>query len=195
VAYTEKGLVMRRRIVEAAAVRVRDGGVSATTLDDVREATATSKSQLFHYFPAGKAELLQAVARHEAERVLSDQQPYLDELTTWRAWQTWRDAVVGRYREQGRQCPLSALLSELGRADPVTESIVVELLDQWRTRIADGVRAMQRQGKVRASLDAERAAAALLAGIQGGVTIMLSTGRIDHLEAALDLGLLQLRGA
>ena len=54
------------------------------------------------------------------------------------AWQAWRNAVVERYREQGRQCPLSTLLSELGRADPVTESIVTELLEAWLARIATG---------------------------------------------------------
>lgn len=42
-------------------------------------------------------------------------------------------------------------------------------------------------------MDADRSAAALLAGIQGGVVVLLSTGRTTHLEAALDLGIQQLR--
>ncbi|MFC7624159.1 hypothetical protein [Microlunatus sp. GCM10028923] len=45
--------------------------------------TRTSKGQLFHYFPGGKEELLLAVARHEADRVLDDQQPHLGDLTSW----------------------------------------------------------------------------------------------------------------
>jgi hypothetical protein len=36
-------------------------------------------------------------------------------------------------------------------------------------------------------------AASLLAGIQGGVGIMLSTGDLSHLEAALDVGIESLR--
>jgi hypothetical protein len=52
---------------------------------------------------------------------------------------------------------------------------------------------MQAAGGIAAGLDADRAAAALLAGIQGGVTILLATGGITHLEAALDTGLDQLR--
>jgi AcrR family transcriptional regulator len=193
-AYTKKGLATRQRIVDATAARVREHGVAATTLDDVRASTNTSKSQLFHYFPGGKAELLQAVAREEADRVLADQQPYLDDLTSWSAWRAWRDAVVTRYQEQGRECPLSTLLSELGRADPVTEAIVTELLEAWLARISAGIRAMQHQGEVRTSLDADRTAAAILAGIQGGVSMMLSIGRLDPLEAALDLGLAHLQG-
>ena len=50
-------------------------------------ATATSKSQLFHYFPNGREDLLHAVARHEADQVLAAQQPYLADLTSGRKWQ------------------------------------------------------------------------------------------------------------
>ena len=42
-------------------------------------------------------------------------------------------------------------------------------------------------------MDADRAAAALLAGIQGGVGIMLATGDLSYLEAALDNGIAVLR--
>jgi hypothetical protein len=49
------------------------------------------------------------------------------------------------------------------------------------------------RGKVASRLDAERTAAALLAGIQGGVVVMLATGQITHLEAALDQAIERLR--
>lgn len=49
---------------------------------------------------------------------------------------------------------------------------------------------MQAAGHVPASLDVDRTAAALLAGIQGGVSILLSTGRSTHLHAALDEGIM-----
>ena len=54
---------------------------------------------------------------------------------------------------------------------------------------------MQEQGKVAAGIDAEGTAAALLAGIQGGVGVMLATGDLSYLEAALDLGIESLRTA
>jgi hypothetical protein len=71
--------------------------------------------------------------------------------------------------------------------------VVTELLRKWQGEIATGIREMQRQGKVSTKLDADRTAAALLAGIQGGVVVMLSTGQTTHLEAALDLGIQYLR--
>lgn len=96
---TPKGAATRQRIVEGAAAEIREHGVTVT-LDDIRVRTGTSKSQLFHYFPDGREQLLLAVAHYEADRVLSDQQPQLGDLTSWAAWLGWRDAVVARYREQ-----------------------------------------------------------------------------------------------
>jgi AcrR family transcriptional regulator len=101
---TPKGAATRGRIIEGASAEIRENGVSVT-LDDIRVRTGTSKSQLFHYFPDGREQLLLAVARYEADRVLADQQPQLGDLTSWASWRAWRDAVVARYREQGQQCP------------------------------------------------------------------------------------------
>jgi AcrR family transcriptional regulator len=190
---TVKGLATRRRIIEGAAAEIRERGVAVTTLDDVRARTQTSKSQVFHYFPGGKEQLLLAVAQHEAELVLSDQQPYLGALTSWAAWQRWRDVVVDRYRRQGQQCPLAVLMSEIGRTTTGSQAVTTALMRQWHTEIAAGIRHMQREGKIASGLDVDRSAAALLAGIQGGVGIMLSTGDLGYLEAALDIGIDTLR--
>jgi AcrR family transcriptional regulator len=190
---TAKGRATRQRIVEGAAAEIRARGIAVTTLDDVRVRTRTSKSQLFHYFPGGKEQLLLAVAEHEAQRVLSDQQPHLSALTSWAAWWRWRDAVVARYRRQGQHCPLAVLMSEIGRTSPGAQAVTAALMAQWNGAVATGVREMQRQGKIPTRIDPDRAAAALLAGIQGGVGIMLATGDLGYLEAALDVGIESLR--
>jgi len=186
---TSKGAATRQRIIEGAAVEIRERGAVATTLDDVRARTGTSKGQLFHYFPDGKDELLLAVARHESERVITDQQPQLGDLTSWPAWWAWRDRVVARYLARGTECPLNSLMSQLGRGTPGARAVTTELIDQWQREIANGIRHMQGIGEIDPALEPDRSAAALLAGIQGGVAVMLATGRIEHLEAALDVGI------
>jgi AcrR family transcriptional regulator len=188
-ALTAKGRATRARIVEGAAEVLREQGVAHTTLDDIRGRTGTSKSQLFHYFPDGKDELLLAVARFEAGRVLEDQQPHLGRLDTWQSWQQWRDVVVERYERHGDTCPLGALFLQVGRSSPGAQAIVTELMRQWQHQLARGMRALQSNGLVSPSLDVDRASAALLAGIQGGVVIMMSTGDSTHLRAALDTGI------
>jgi AcrR family transcriptional regulator len=188
----QKGVATRQRIIDGAAAEIRVNGAVATTLEDVMTHTGTSKSQLFHYFPHGKEQLLLAVAEQEAARVISDQQPYLSGLTSWAAWQRWRDVVVERYRRQGQQCPLSTVMSEIGRT-PGAQAVTSTLIERWRAEIENGVLAMQRQEKIAATVDPSRAAAALLAGIQGGVLVLISTGDLSYLEAALDVGIAALR--
>jgi len=185
---TPKGAATRDRIIEGAAAEIRANGVTAT-LDDIRARTGTSKSQIFHYFPDGREQLLLAVARYEADRVLADQQPYLGALTSWASWLAWRETVIARYREQGQQCPLNALITQLGRATPGAQAVVAQLMGQWRAEIAAGVRNMQSAGEISPDLDAGRTAAAIVAGIQGGVVMMMSTGDTIPLEAALDLAI------
>jgi hypothetical protein len=66
------------------------------------------------------------------------------------------------------------------------------LLLRWRNDLAAGVHAMQATGEARACLDPDRFAGAVVAGIQGGVAILLATGNSTDLEAVLDLLLDQL---
>ncbi len=187
---TTKGTATRQRIIDGAAAEIREHGVAATTLDDVLARTATSKGQLFHYFPGGREELLLAVADHESERVLGDQQPYLGHLDSWAAWQAWRDIVVRRYRDQGMHCPLGTLITELGRHSPAARSVTGRLIERWQSDLQAGITGMQQAGQIAPGLDATRTAAAIIAALQGGVTILMSTGSSRHLEAALDTALL-----
>jgi AcrR family transcriptional regulator len=191
---TDKGAQTRSRIVAGAARVIREVGLEAATLDEIRSVTATSKSQLFHYFPDGRRQLLLAVAHHEADQVLTDQQPHLSALGSWAAWERWRNAVLRRYRRQGRSCPLALLMTELGRQDPASQEVVRSLLLRWRSDLATGIRALQAHGGA-VGVDADRHAGALMAAIQGGVAILLATGSCEELEAALDQMLGPLRPA
>jgi len=183
---TRKGRTTRARIVQGAAAYLRENEFSAITLDDVGAATRTSKGQLFHYFPGGKDELLLEVMRDEADRVLTDQQPYLGDLGSWQAWEAWRDSVVARYRAQGTHCPLNSLIGQLG-STPGASEVTRALIQRWQKHLTDGIRSIQESGAMRADRSAERLSAALLAGIQGGVVVMRSTGDTAHLESVLDV--------
>lgn len=190
---TAKGAATRRHIVDGAAAEIREHGAAATTLDDVCARTSTSKSQIFHYFPGGKEELLLAVAAREADRVLEDQQPHLSDLTSWEAWDSWRDSVIRRYHEQGIHCPLGVLITELGRSTPAAQALTTQLIDRWQAALRTGIQHMQKTSQIDPQLDADHTAATLVAAVQGGVTILMSTGKIDHLTTALDTLLTLLR--
>ena len=182
---TAKGQATRHRIIEGAATHLRSDAPGSMTLDDVLATTHTSKGQLFHYFPGGREELLLEVARTEAQRVLDDQQPHLDELDSWQSWDDWRDTVIARYRAQGSNCPMSALMHQVGEV-PGAHEVIQVLFAQWRDRVRRGVVTMQEKGLIGPRIDADRESSAIIAGIQGGVLVLRSTGEIRHLEAVLD---------
>lgn len=182
---TEKGRATRHRIVVAAALLTREKGAAEATLDDVRAATATSKSQLFHYFPDGKSDLLLAVAGYEAEQILADQQPMLGDLRDWEQWEAWRVRVVERYRSQGRNCALTALTAQLGLSDPATRTVITGMYATWHGFLADGVRALAAAGQTAPGADPDRIAATLLTAVSGGATMLQATDDIRYLETAL----------
>jgi AcrR family transcriptional regulator len=93
---TAKGWATRQRIIEGAAAEIRVRGVALTTLEDIMARTHTSKSQLFHYFPAGKEQLLLAVAAFESQMVIDDQQPHLAALIDAQPHHSERDRLLPR---------------------------------------------------------------------------------------------------
>ncbi|MGI8335015.1 TetR/AcrR family transcriptional regulator [Actinomadura scrupuli] len=182
---TPKGAATRQRIVEGAARVMRERGPANVGLDDIRAVTSTSKSQLFHYFPDGKADLLLAVATHEAEQVLAEQQPMLGDLTTWPKWEAWRERVIEIYEAQRQECPLSALTAQLGMADPAVRDIITDLYERWQAYIAAGVQALKDSGAIDSAIDVDNAAIEILTAISGGATILMATDRISYLEISL----------
>src|SRR5271163_2321759 len=66
---TEQGRATKQRIVAAAAELIGERGVAGTSLDDIRAATSSSKSQLYHYF-GDKHGLVEAVIDHQSAVVL-----------------------------------------------------------------------------------------------------------------------------
>jgi AcrR family transcriptional regulator len=190
---TPRGAATRRRIVEAAAVLIRQHGAADTHLDDIRRATTTSKSQLFHYFPGGRSDLLRAVARHEADQVLAVQQPQLSRLSSWDSWMDWREVILRHHERYGQHCALGSLTAYLGQISPQVRAVIAELYENWERMLADGVRALQIEGVTDSGIKPERAAKSILTAIQGGTTMMQLTNADEYLELCLDAALLQLR--
>jgi AcrR family transcriptional regulator len=193
---TQKGAATRARIIEKAADLILARGVGATSLNDIRLDTATSKSQLFYYFPGGKTELIAAIAAFQSERVLDAQRPYLDTLATWEDWQSWRAAVVSHYAGQPHWgCPIGTLASELAGQDPQLAAELAQYMDRWRSYLEAGIRRMIASGHLAPDADARALSLAIFAAIQGGLLLTQTMQDIEPLEAALDAALAALRAA
>ncbi|HSS09810.1 MAG TPA: TetR family transcriptional regulator, partial [Acidimicrobiales bacterium] len=169
---TPKGVATRGRIVGAAADLVLARGVGGTSLDDICAGTATSKSQLFHYFPGGKGDLVSAIAAFQGDRVLQAQRPFLDHLDTWEAWEGWRAAVLAHYGSQAHWgCPIGALAGELAGNDPDRAAELAASMDRWRGYLETGVARMRSAGLLRPDSDPRALALSIFAALQGGLLL------------------------
>jgi len=191
---TAKGAATAARIVAGAAEALLDLGIADTSLDDIRARSGASKSQLFHYFPGGKEQLLTEVARYEAERAAATMGIRMPPLTSWPAWTQWRDQVVGEYDRDGADCPLHNLISHLAPATAGAGAIARELLRQWYDHVRDGIAHMRDAGDIRPGLDPGQAASVVIAAVHGGASLTAITGSPRHLAAALDSAIAHLRG-
>ncbi len=165
-------------------------GVAGTSLDDVRAATGTSKSQLYHYF-ADKSALVCAVVQRQVEQVLEAQQPELDAFHSMAGLRRWRDRVLTLDAQFGcaRGCPLGRLASELAGSDRAAREGLVAGFAIWQDRLARGLRAMQERGELPADADPDALALALLAAAQGGLLLAQTSRSVTPLQAALDVTL------
>jgi AcrR family transcriptional regulator len=184
---TPKGVATRERIVVESADLVLARGARATSLDDIRMATATSKSQLFHYFPGGKSELISAVVIYQGERLLDAQRPYIDELDTWDSWEGWRHAVVAHFGSQTHWgCPISALARELIGLDEEGAKVSRTYMDQWRGYLYDGLLRMREAGILKPFASPESLSLSTFASLHGGLLLTQIIQSIRPLESALD---------
>lgn len=189
-ALTARGRATRDRIVIAAAALIHEHGVAGTSLDDVRGATGTSKSQLYHYF-ADKSALVEAVVQRQVEQVLSAQQPELDELDSMAGLHRWRNRVLALHEPAACAdgCPLGRLANEVAGSDPAARAGLIAGFATWQGRLAAGLNAMRDRNELAADASPDALALALLAAAQGGLLLARTTGSIAPLEAALDLAL------
>ncbi|MFI6076440.1 TetR/AcrR family transcriptional regulator [Actinoplanes sp. NPDC051343] len=191
---TTKGAATRERIVRAAADLILERGVGGMTLDEIRAGTATSKSQLFHYFPGGKSDLVAAIAAFQSERVREAQRPWIDRLDSFEAWQGWRDALVTYYHDlTHKYCSISALVNEVAPSDPGLAAQVNEHAEAWHAILVDGVRRTREAGDLEPGADPECLGTAIFAALQGGLLVMQTRDSIEPLAAALDGALDMLR--
>ena len=187
---TSRGAATRRRIVEAAAELMYVKGVSSTTLDEVRAASGTSKSQLYHHF-ADKEQLVRAVVLLRAEEIMEREQAALQRLRSFNGLVRWRDALVQRNTLQkgAYGCMLGALAGEVSDRDEVARMALAETFDEWEKLIEAGLRRMQDARTLVAHADPHKLAIGLMGALQGGYLLAQAAHDVAPMEIALDMAL------
>jgi TetR/AcrR family transcriptional repressor of nem operon len=187
---TARGALTRDRIVRTAADLMHAAGVAGTTVDQVIDASGTSKSQLYHYF-ADKEALVAAVVKLQVARVLEFQEPYLERLASLAGLRRWRDAVVW-FVEKARGangCAVGSLSSELADRSESHWILIEAAFRSWESYLAAGLRRMQERGELDAGVDPSELATGLMAAYQGGYLLSQVARRSRPMAVALDLAL------
>jgi TetR/AcrR family transcriptional regulator, transcriptional repressor for nem operon len=187
---TARGAATRARIVEAAADLVHRQGARATSLDDIMAASATSKSQLYHYF-ADKDALMRAVIELQTARVTGGQAAILERVDSLAALRRWRDRVLAMNKavRGAGGCPLGSLASELADRSEGARKMLAHGFAQWESHLVSSLRAMRERGELKRDAKPEDLATAAVAALQGGLLLAQTTRASRPLELALDMAI------
>ena len=188
---TARGEATRARMISSAADLMYVRGVNAVTLDDVRAATGTSKSQLYKHFPAGKPELVRAVVALRAEQILVREEQRLARLKSMSGLRRWRDALVQGAALQGGAygCALGRMVVELSDQDEQARTSLSGHFATWEGLLAAGFRRMQDDGILPARADPDALATGLMAALQGGYLLAQADHDVTPMATALDMAL------
>jgi TetR/AcrR family transcriptional repressor of nem operon len=194
VSLTARGAVTRDHIVHAAADLMYLRGVHATTLDDVRAATGTSKSQLYRHFP-DKDALVHAVIALRGQQVIRRETQRLERLNSFSGLLRWRNALVQANALQNGAygCVPGSMASELADEAEEARAILAELFRTWEELIAAGLRRMQAKGTLKPDADPGELAVGLMAAVQGGYLLANTAHDVRPMEIAIDLALEHLK--
>ncbi len=187
---TPRGAATRARIVAAAVELMYVKGVNATTLDDVRAASNTSKSQLYNHF-ADKDELVRAVVAERAAQVLERERGSLQRLKSFQGLVRWRNALVQRNALQNGAygCALGSMASELADQDEQARATLAQSFAEWEGLLAAGLHRMREGGVLKQEADPGKLATGLMAALQGGYLLAETAHDITPMEVALDMAL------
>jgi TetR/AcrR family transcriptional regulator, transcriptional repressor for nem operon len=187
---TARGALTRDRIVRAAAELMHANGVAGTTMDQVVEASGTSKSQLYHYFD-DKDALVTAVIKMQAARVMERQEPHLEQLSSLQGLRRWRDAVVRFVEERhgAHGCEIGSLASELADRSEPARILINATFRSWESYLAAGLRRMQDRGELDVEADVAELATGIMAAYQGGYLLSQAGRSAQPMALALDLAI------
>ncbi|WP_436535994.1 TetR/AcrR family transcriptional regulator [Actinoplanes sp. HUAS TT8] len=191
---SQRGIATRERIIEAANQLMFVRGVNATTLDDVREASQTSKSQFYHHFE-DKTALVRAVVKFRGALVLEREHGRLERLRTFSGLVRWRNALVQANALQNGAygCGLGNMAVELSDQDEPSRTMLSESFAAWEKLISDGLQRMKDSGTLRPEADPQGLAVGLMAALQGGYLLANAAHDVKPMEIALDMALAHIK--
>ena len=165
-------------------------GFRAASLESILAATGLTKGALYHHF-GSKQGLGYAVVEERVKPLVRER--YLD------PFRAVADPIEGLKRMGVRMqqelekegillmgCPVNNLVTEMSGVDDGFRKRLAEILDEWKTTIAEGLRRGQASGLVRDDIDPAAVATFYVASYQGACGFAKNAHDITPFEACRD---------
>ncbi len=180
---TQDRVGTRDRMVDSAAVLLREYGTAATTIDAVLAHSSAPRGSVYHHFPGGRRELLAAAVTRAGDSVSTLLHDYADAADSPSALlrrfaSLWRSRLVATDHRAG--CPLVAVAVDHPADEPELLDLVRSITDRWTAEL--------RTGLVAQGVPATRAsalAALVLASIEGAIVLCRVEGSAAPLDAVV----------
>lgn len=136
---TAKGTATRERVLDAAIVLMRRGGLAAAGLNEIVAASGAPKGSLYHFFPDGKQQIAVEALQRYAARIRAAMDASLAGA------RRPRDKVRALFRrletrladaDYGQSCAVGAVTADLDTELEAVRLAANEAFDDWRSMIA-----------------------------------------------------------
>jgi AcrR family transcriptional regulator len=168
----------RQRMIESAALLMRERGVEATSFSEVLSRSGAPRGSIYHHFPGGKAQLIEEATRYAGEftaaglaAALADQDPVAAVRMFARFWRR-----ILRDSDFSAGCPVVAASLEGGRSGGARDA-AADAFARWEELLAT---ALEGQGVPRER--AHSLATLTITSIEGAIVVSRAQRSLAPLE-------------
>jgi TetR/AcrR family transcriptional regulator, lmrAB and yxaGH operons repressor len=168
----------RQKMIETAAVVMRERGVEATSFSEVLARSGAPRGSIYHHFPGGKAQLIEEATRYAGAftaaglvKALEQDDP-LEAVRTFTAF--WRKLL--RRSDYAAGCPVVAASLE-GERSPGAREAAASAFSNWEKLLAEALEARGVEAKRARSLGT-----LVVTSIEGAVVVSRATRSPAPLE-------------
>lgn len=159
---TLKGQRTRARLVAAAGEVFCERGFNETRMSDIAERAGVAHGTVYVYFES-KSDVLRSVVAD----LLADIAGYLRGIEAADTAGRIAEANERYLRVYAEHARLLQVVEQVGTSDPSFDDLLSDFRERHVQRVADGIRRLQNRGLVPREIDAEVAAPALSAMVEG----------------------------
>jgi AcrR family transcriptional regulator len=175
----------RQRMIESAAVLMRERGIADTSFSEVLTHSGAPRGSIYHHFPGGKAQMIEEATQYAGEFIAAGLARAAEQKNPMKAVHgfaaVWRKLLSES--DFGAGCPIVAAALE-GQRTPAVRDAAGAAFERWEEQLGVALTA--------AGLEPERAsglATLVIASIEGAVVLARaerSTGPLERVVAELE---------